>query len=143
MREPLFACRPLAQIEKAVAGVLPPVFGQKHAFGAVIYVFQRKAAAVEGGGEVVGVIGERGSRGGPDKFRVMICAGDAGAGAGDIGLQVPLLVGEIAVVEIRPVAEDGDPEPGDVRQGRGERLPFESSDLEAHAETCLIQSARL
>ena len=102
---------------------------------------QRLGPGGEGSGEVLGVIRHRGAGGGADHARAVIGRDHHRAGR-LIGGQVIALIGDIAVIEIGPVAKHRDPQPGQIVQNLADGIAGQDARLD-HAPTCRIQSARL
>jgi hypothetical protein len=128
----------LADVEKPMSQPAAAKVRQQHGFGAIENVGQRQARPGKGLGEVVGMVGHRRAGRRPHQPVAIEGAGDHRAGAAQIGLQIPPLVVQIAVVEIGPVPEHRDPERGHLIQPRRHLVRRQRPD--DHAETCAIQS---
>ena len=67
---------------------------------------------------------------------------DDRAGAISICRQVAFFIGFVAVIKIRPIAEDSDPQPRNVIKRAVQGLPGQNLDAQAH-DTWRTQSAKL
>jgi hypothetical protein len=111
----------LAQIEEAMADALPAKIGQQHRLAAIEDVAQLETRRREGGGEFPRMVFHRCTGDRADQPVAVTRTCDDGVSAVDIGAQIAPLVIHVAIINIGLVAEDGDAQPGKVRQ-RGLQL---------------------
>jgi hypothetical protein len=132
----------LAVVEKAVPDALPAIFGQQHALGTIEYGVEVDPGALERRREIVRVVGQGRAGGGSHEAAFIERADHDGLVACRIGAQIDFFIGRVAVVEIRPIAEDRGPQARHVRQRVFQRASRERAQLH-QPPTCFIQSARL
>ena len=110
-------------VEERMPDALPPIVGEEDRLTAVEDRLWVVAVALEERDELVRVAGEWGGRRGADD-RVAVSRGhdDAVGVIGERG-EIAGLVRGVTVIEIGPFAENGEPQPAELRNDRAESRP--------------------